>query len=317
MNACRHLIRTTAAAGAVALGALSLTACGDDSAAREDTVRVVASFYPMDFLAQRIGGDHVTVTDLTNPGVEPHDLELDPKQIVQVDKADLVVYLKGLQPAVDKAVAQSGAKHVAEAASYTTLEDHGTNVDGTGHHHAPPAHKGDADADPHLWLDPVRYAKAAEGVGRELVAADPEHKREYRKNTAELVDRLHALDEDFSKGLEKRRTDTFVTTHAAFGYLAERYGLHEVAVSGIDPESGSVSGAHLKQLHKIVKREGVGTVFFETGASRKIAQTMAVDLGVRTAVLDPLETVKDPEHEDYLSVMHQNLDALQTALDAK
>ncbi|HET6633848.1 MAG TPA: metal ABC transporter substrate-binding protein [Streptomyces sp.] len=317
MNARRHLIRSTAAAGAVALGALSLSACGGDAAAQDDTVQVVASFYPMDYLAQRIGGDHVTVTDLTHPGVEPHDLELSPKQTVQLGKADLVVYLKGLQPAVDKAVAQSGVEHVAEATSYTTLEDHGTNVDGSDHDHAHAAHGHDAAADPHIWLDPVRYAKVAQGVGKELAAADPDHKADYRKNTEKLVDDLHALDEEFTKGLHNRETDTFVTTHAAFGYLAERYGLHEVAVSGIDPESGSVSGAHLKKLHKVIKREDVGTVFFETGASGKIAQTMAVDLGVQTAVLSPLETVKDPERQDYFSVMHQNLAALRSALDAK
>jgi zinc transport system substrate-binding protein len=316
MNARRHLIRTTAAAGAAALGALSLTGCGD-TAVRQDTVQVVASFYPMDYLAQRIGGDHVTVTDLTQPGTEPHDLELSPRQIVRLDKADLVVYLKGLQPSVDKAVAQSHVKHVADAASYATLEDHGTDVDGASRHPAHTAHEGDAAADPHVWLDPVRYAKIAQGVGRKLAAADPGHKDDYARNTAEVVGELHNLDKDFTKGLADRRTDTFVTTHAAFGYLAERYGLHEVAVTGIDPESGSISGVHLKRLEKTVKRKKVDTVFFESGASSKIAQTLAVDLGVHTAVLSPLETVKDPEHQDYLSVMHQNLDALRTALDAK
>jgi zinc transport system substrate-binding protein len=316
MNACRRLIRTTAATGALALGALSLTACGDDGAA-DDKLQVVASFYPMDYLARRIGGDHVSVTDLTRPGVEPHDLELSPKQTVQLGEADLVVYLKGLQPAVDEAVSQSGADHVAEASSYTTLEDHGTDVDGTDHHHAKAAHGHDAAADPHVWLDPVRYAQVAEGVGDELADADPAHAGEYEKNTHELVGDLHSLDEDFSEGLRARRTDTFVTTHSAFGYLAERYGLHEVAVSGVDPESGSVSGARLKKLYKVVRREDVGTVFFETGASGKIAQTLAVDLGVRTAVLSPVETVEDTERQDYVSVMHQNLDALRTALDAK
>jgi zinc transport system substrate-binding protein len=317
MNVRRHLIRSTAAASATALGALLLTACGSGASAEDDTVQVVASFYPMDYLAQRIGGDHVTVNDLTQPGTEPHDLELSPKQNVQLGKADLVVYLKGLQPAVDEAVAQSGVEHVAEATSYTTLEDHGTRVDGTDHEHAPEAHGHDAAADPHIWLDPVRYAEVAQGVGDELAAADPEHEDTYRRNTKELVNDLHALDEDFAKGLKGRETDTFVTTHAAFGYLAERYGLREVAVAGIDPEAGSISGAHMKKLHEIIKREDVGTVFFETGASDKTATTMAVDLGVRTAVLSPLETVKDPEKQDYFSVMHQNLDALRTALDAK
>lgn len=301
----------------MALGALSLSACGGDAAAQDDTVQVVASFYPMDYLAQRIGGDHVTVTDLTHPGVEPHDLELSPKQTVQLGKADLVVYLKGLQPAVDKAVAQSGVEHVAEATSYTTLEDHGTNVDGSDHDHAHAAHGHDAAADPHIWLDPVRYAKVAQGVGKELAAADPDHKADYRKNTEKLVDDLHALDEEFTKGLHNRETDTFVTTHAAFGYLAERYGLTQEAINGLDPES-EPSPARIKELQQEAKADGVTTVFYETLVSDKTAKTLAKDAGLKTDVLDPLEGITDKSKgEDYVGVMQSNLKALETALGAK
>ncbi|MBR7677475.1 metal ABC transporter substrate-binding protein [Streptomyces daliensis] len=325
----RRLIRTTAAATALGLGALTLAACGNDSAAGDDgKVNVVASFYPMKFLAQEIGGKYVSVDSLTKPGVEPHDLELSPQQTGQLSEADLVVYLKGLQPAVDEAVGQSGVKNVAEATSYTSLESHGDDVHGEeGHDHGGEeghegheeheghSHETESGEDPHIWLDPVRYAEVAKGVGKELAKADPDHKATYEKNTASLVKRLESLNEEFEKGLEKRKTDTFVTTHAAFGYFAERYGLHEEAVSGIDPES-EPSAARMKELHTVAKEDKVSTVFFEDNASDKTAKALAGDLKLKTGVLSPLESVKNEKKQDYFSVMRENLSALRTALNA-
>lgn len=337
----RHSIRTTAGAGVLALGVLSLTACGGDSAAEDGKVNVVASFYPMEFLVTEIGGKHVSLTQLTEPGVEPHDLELSPKQVGKLSEAELVVYLKGLQPAVDKAVEQSGVENVAEATSYTTLEKHGTEEHGEEGHEAEKGHEehdhgGEGEEsdhgeggheghdhgtgsgeDPHVWLDPSRYAEVAEGIGKQLAKADPDHKAAYEKNTAALVKRLTALDKDFRDGLKTKKTDTFITTHAAFGYLADRYGLHEEAIAGVDPESGAVSGAHMKELHKVAREDDVSTVFFESGASDKTASTLAKDLRLKTGVLSPVETVKDPEKQDYFTVMRDNLQALRTALGAK
>lgn len=330
----RPLIRTAAPAVAAVLGLLPLTACGGDAGADDGRVDVVASFYPMEFLAEEIGGEHVDVTGLTSPGVEPHDLELAPKQVGMLGDADLVVYLKGLQPAVDEAVEQAEAAHVAEATAYTSLEKHGGHE---GHDHGGEEEHGHEDdraheegggheghdhateggGDPHVWLDPVRYAEIAEGVGKQLAKADPEHEKAYRENTEDLVGRLKTLDDDFRTGLEGRKTDTFVTTHAAFGYLADRYGLHEESLSGVDPASGSISASHIKELHEIVKEDDVSTVFFASRASDDAADTLAQDLNLRTGVLSSLESVEDTGTQDYLSVMRQNLQALRTALGTR
>ncbi|WP_431981644.1 metal ABC transporter substrate-binding protein [Streptomyces qinglanensis] len=336
----RRLIRTSAALTALGLTPLTLAACGSDSG-DSGKVKVAASFYPMAYLAQQIGGEHVEVSNLTKPGTEPHDLELSPKQTGQLSEMDLIVYLKGLQPAVDEAVEQSGVKNLAEATSFTTLEDHGTDVHGEeGHEHGEEGHDEhedhehedhehgeeghdeheghdhDAAGDPHIWLDPVRYAEVAKGVGKQLQKADPDHKDDYKKNTADLVSRLKTLDGDFEDGLRGRKSDTFITTHAAFGYLAERYGLRQAAVAGINPES-EPSGARMKELHKIAEKEDVDTVFFENNASDKTARTLADDLRLKTSVLSPLETIENPKKHDYFSVMHQNLTALETALGAQ
>ncbi|MFE7467544.1 metal ABC transporter substrate-binding protein [Streptomyces sp. NPDC057499] len=317
MNVSR-LIPTAAVAAAVALGLTALTACSATNTADRrngDGLDVVASFYPMQFLAERIGGAHVSVTTLTKPGQEPHDLELSPRQIGGLTDAGLVLYLKGIQPAVDDAIGLSGAKHVLDASELTTLEDHGTEVGAGEHGHE---HHGDeAGADPHVWLDPVKYAEIAKGVGKSLEKADPGHAADYRKNTTALVADLDELNTAYGNGLRSTVTRTFITTHSAFGYLAERYGLTQEGIAGVDPEADP-SPARISEIHAIAKKDRATTVFFETLASDRTAKTLAKDTGLRTDVLDPLEGItKQSRGADYLEVMRSNLAALQKALGAK
>ncbi|MFE1234129.1 metal ABC transporter substrate-binding protein [Streptomyces sp. NPDC058745] len=320
----RRLIPATAVAGAVALGLVSLSACSGTSGAAgknsDGKLDVVASFYPMQYLAEQIGGDHVAVTTLTKPGVEPHDLDLKPRQIGELGEAGYILYLKGVQPAVDDAIKQAGVEHTVDAATLTELEAHGTAV---GHEHgeehgAEEGHDhGEAGTDPHIWLDPVKYAEVAKGVGASLEKADPANAADYRKNTDALVKKLGDLDTAFASGLRNTATKTFITTHSAFGYLAERYGLDQEGITGIDPES-EPSPARVKELQDIAKKDKVSTVFFETLASDKTAKTLAGDTGLKTDVLDPLEGITDKSRgDDYIEVMQSNLAALKKALGAK
>ena len=321
MNVSR-LIPTATVAGAAVLGLTALTACSasDTVGHRSDgKLNVAASFYPMQFLAERIGGTHVSVTTLTKPGVEPHDLELTPRQIGGLSDADLILYLKGVQPAVDAAIAQSGVKDVVDAAKLTKLEFHGTETGPGEHdddHEHDHGHSG-TGADPHIWLDPVKYAEVAEGVGKSLEKADPRHAADYRRNTEALVTQLHGLDTAFKNGLRTTTTRTFITTHSAFGYLAERYGLTQEGIAGVDPEA-EPSPARISEIHRIAKKDHATTVFFETLASDRTAKTLARDTGLRTDVLDPLEGITaKSKGADYLQVMRSNLTALQKALGAK
>ncbi|GAA3497978.1 zinc ABC transporter substrate-binding protein [Streptomyces prasinosporus] len=330
MNVRRHHISAAALAAVTALGLGSLTACSSDSAAAGNTDKfdVVASFYPMAFLAEQIGGEHARVTSLTQPGQEPHDLEISAKQTAQLQESDAALYLKGLQPSVDEAIGQSGVATKIDAATLTSLEEHGAEAghedehgDEHGHEdeHAEEehGHEHEGGQDPHVWLDPVKYAEVAEGVGRAFEKADPDHAADYRKNTEALVGKLNDLDASFEAGLKDRKTDVFVTTHSAFGYLAERYGLTEEAINGLDPES-EPSGARVKELSRTAKADGVTTVFYETLVSDRTAKTLADDAGLRTDVLDPLEGITDESRgDDYFQVMEANLEALQKALGAK
>ncbi|MBT2425308.1 zinc ABC transporter substrate-binding protein [Streptomyces sp. ISL-112] len=339
----RRLIPTTAVAGAVVLGLTALSACSTSDAADGgdgDKLKVTASFYPMQFLAERIGGEHVAVTSLTKPGVEPHDLELTPRQIGSISESDYVLYLKGIQPAVDDAIAQSGVKNTVDAATLTTLENHGAEVSGHDqghegeeehgdeHGHEEEAHEEhsegdghnhgeDGGADPHIWLDPVKYAEVAKGVGKSLEKADPDHAADYRKNTEALVGELNKLNTAFETGLKNTATKTFITTHSAFGYLAERYGLTQQGIAGIDPEA-EPTPARIQEIHTVAEKEKATTVFFETLASDRTARTLAKDTGLKTGILDPLEGITEKSQgADYIEVMESNLAALQKALGAK
>ncbi|NUO43489.1 MAG: zinc ABC transporter substrate-binding protein [Streptomyces sp.] len=318
MNVRRQHISGIALAAVTALGLGTLTACSGASAAgNTDKFDVVASFYPMAFLAEQIGGDHVNVSSLTEPGQEPHDLEISAKQTAQLQESDAVLYLKNLQPSVDDAVAQSEVKTKIDAASLTTLEKHGNEVGGHAAEHDDHANEELAGLDPHIWLDPVRYAQVAEGVGKAFEKADPDHAADYKKNTAALVKRLDGLNTQFKDGLADTRTKVFVTTHAAFGYLAERYGLTEEAINGLDPES-EPSANRVKDLEKMAKADGVTTVFYETLVSDKTAKTIASDANLKTDVLDPIEGITaKSKGDDYFQVMESNLKALQSALGAK
>ncbi|MEU7058602.1 zinc ABC transporter substrate-binding protein [Streptomyces sp. NPDC046197] len=318
MNIRRRLMSGAAAAAATALGLGALSGCSPTAAAgNTDRFDVVASFYPMAFLAERIGGSHVHVTSLTQPGQEPHDLEISARQTAQLQESDAVLYLKNLQPSVDDAVAQSGIGTKIDAATLTSLEEHGNEVG--GHAAAHDTHQGEESGgkDPHIWLDPVRYAQVAQGVGKAFEKADPDHAADYRKNTAALVKQLDDLNTRYATGLKHTGSKVFVTTHAAFGYLAERYGLTEEAINGLDPDS-EPSAARVRDLETMAKADGVTTVFYETLVSDKTAKTVARDANLRTDVLDPIEGITSKSRgSDYFQVMESNLKALQTALDAK
>ncbi|MFJ9242645.1 metal ABC transporter substrate-binding protein [Streptomyces sp. NPDC101776] len=318
MNVRRRHISAIAVAATTALGLGTLSACSTDTAAANtDRFDVVAAFYPLQYLAEQIGGDHVHVTSLTQPGQEPHDLEISARQTAALQESDAVLYLKNLQPAVDDAVSQSELKTKIDAASLTTLEKHGNEVGGHAASHDTSENDEPAGLDPHIWLDPVRYAQVAEGVGKAFEKADPDNAADYRTNTAALVKKLDALDAEFKTGLADTRTKVFITTHAAFGYLAERYGLTEEAINGLDPES-EPSAERVKDLEKMAKADGVTTVFYETLVSDKTAKTIAADANLKTDVLDPIEGItKKSRGTNYFSVQQANLKALRTALGSK
>lgn len=335
----RILAAACAAATALALSACTSTASSGDSSSKDGSLTVMASFYPLKYLAEKVGGEYVSVTSLTPDGAEPHDLELSPKMVDSLSSADAVIYLAGFQSAVDEAIEQQAPKTVIDVSSAAELVEAGSDAnhpaeeeeatdetqsgeteahdhdheghDHEGHDHAGHDHHHDMSADPHFWLDPVRMAKAATLVGDKLAEADSAHADTYKANAKALAEELTTLGDTLVTKTSKCQVKTFVTAHTAFGYLADRTGLTQVGISGLDPES-SPSPARLAEIGQIAKEQGVTTIFTEALIDPKVAQTLADDLGITTAVLDPIESQTDAS-KDYAAVMQANIDALTKA----
>ena len=291
---------------AALLGLAVLAGCGTGADAADDRPAVVTAFYPLQFLGQRIGGDAVTVTNLTKPGAEPHDVELNPRQVGEISDASLIVYLSGFQPAVDEAVAQEATDRALDAASVVGLLPAAGGREEPGHEE--PA----GGKDPHVWLDPVRYSTIAGKLGERLAEMDPAHAADFRARAAAVQAELTALNDEFAAGLKTCARREIVTSHTAFGYLARRYGLTEVGITGVSPEA-EPSPQRLAEVAGKAKHTGTTTIFFETLVSPKVAETIAREVGAKTAVLDPIEGLTEPG-ADYFTVMRANLAALKQAL---
>jgi zinc transport system substrate-binding protein len=308
-------------AAAVVVGLLG--ACG--SAASETQprhpagqVRVVASFYPLEFAAQQVGGDRVSVLSLTKPGVEPHDLELTAKAVGRIAGADLVVYAKGFQPAVDSAVDQEGADHALDVAPVANLErvappeDDGHGEPGHTHTDAEdPAADPGAARDPHFWLDPQRYAGVATAIADRLALVDSSHAADYSANAHAFGARLAALDGDLRRDLASCANTDLVTSHAAFGYLSQRYGFTQVPIAGLSPDV-EPSAAKLAEVADFVQEHQVTTIYAETLGEPAFADTISRSTGAQLAVLDPIEGLtSQAAGHDYFEVMQSNLTVLR------
>lgn len=318
------IMKIRAALAATAAATLILSACGSP-ASEGDSPRVTAAFYPLEWASSAVLGDHGSISTLTAPGSEAHDLELSPQQIASLTEADLVVYLKDFQPAVDDAIEQAGIGDKAfdvstvvelEPAAEGHTHDHGDEGhEEEGHDHEEEGHDGHdhGDFDPHFWQDPQRMGKLVTALGDKLAAADPDNESDYRAAAEQGVAELTKLDEEFTTGLGQCERTEFITTHTAFNYLAERYGLTEIGISGINPND-EPSPARIAAIHDEAKAHDVTTIFFETLTSDALAKSIAGDLDLKTAVLDPLEGVTpNSPGQDYPSIMRANLEALRGA----
>jgi len=264
--------------------------CGDNASSSSGKKRVVAAFYPLAFAAEQIGGRDVNVTNLTPSGVEPHDLEASPRDVQRIQSADLVLLLgHGFQPQLESA-AEHGSK-------VELLLD-------------TPGLRRFENGDPHVWLDPARFALIVERIGTAL--HEP-------RSTERLAARVRALAREYRRGLGRCARREIVTSHEAFAYLGQRYGLRQIGITGLSPEA-EPRPQDLQHVIKIVRQTHATTVFFETLVSPRIADTVARETHTKTAVLNPIEGLTPAQAargEDYFSLMRGNLRNLRRALGCR
>lgn len=329
------LLRPLILSAAAAL-LITTSACTSNSTSTKPSIVVGA--YPFAYAAQAVVGDKAEVNNLLSPGTDSHDLELSPQQTAAVKAADLVVYQSKLQASLDEAVKQQSPKNVLDSADFLELrlanqsdhaeahedgdEDADDHADEHSHSDQEDNDADDADEhnhsdhgkyDPHVWLNPVNVSEIGENIAKKMAKIDPKNADTYKANAATLDEEMKALDNDLEAGLANCEIKTFITNHAAFGYLADRYHLEQIGISGLSTEE-EPSPARIEDIQKTAKANNVTTIFYEQAVSSKVAQTIAADLGLETDVLDPVETLSDKSKgKDYAEVMRSNLEALMKA----
>lgn len=268
----------------------------------ESGATVAASFYPLAEFAKQVGGDRVDVFTVVPSGAESHEFEPTPQDIARIYSADIFILNGGgLEPWGEAIALELKKKGVAvlRMADSIVLEKDADDV-----------------LDPHIWLDPVLAAREVGVIRDALVRLDPQNSMVYAGNVERYLARLSQLDETYRAGLAVCAIRDAVASHAAFGYLARRYGLNVISIAGLSPEE-EPSPKRLAEIAEFAREKNIRHIFFETLVSPKIAETIARELGAETLVFNPLEGLGEDEisaGKEYVSVMEENLQNLRRAL---
>ena len=310
--------------GAVAAALLMSAGC---AAPRVESgqLQVAATTYPLVFFAEQLGGPEANVVRLIPPGVEPHNWEPSPRDIVAIEQSDLFVFNgAGLEPWGERVAESLEGKSTIVVEATEGLElieasggDEHDDDDSNEHGNDDNDEHGNKGLDPHVWLSPTLAKLQVRHIANALAQADPNNRSKYERNAGKLEDRLEQLSEQFHSGLAQCRTNRFITSHAAFGYLAGEFGLEQVSIAGLSPDARP-NPARMAALSELVKEMGGKYIFFETLASPALSETLAQEVGAETLALNPLEGLTPKEVQagsDYFSVMQENLANLRIALE--
>jgi len=296
-----------------AIAICSVTACSSAPPPAADAERpvVVTNFYPVQWLASQLVGDDADVVSLTPEGTEPHDLAVDANGQQELARADVVLYLGAdFQPDVQRAVGELDPSVTTE----DLLTSPGLKLLAAGDL-GKEALAGNKD--PHVWLSPVQMQAMADAAAAAITTGVPELAGRVTTALPQLKSQLAELDNGYRRGLTNCRSTELVTSHAAFGYLADEYGLRQVPIAGLSPDA-EPDPKTLQSIAETAKAGNVTTVFFEDALPNNLSKTVADEIGAQISLLSALEF--DPRgslgpDQDYLSVMTGNLDRIERGLE--
>lgn len=269
----------------------------------DKNLQVSASFYPLYFFSSQIGGVRADVHNITPAGSEPHDYDPTTRDIADIEKGNMLVLNGGVEAWGNKIKNNLTGTNVKVVVAGEGLLSKQLRSEGMA-------------KDPHVWLDPELAKKEAGKITQGYIAIDPSNANFYKENQTVLDRKLDQLDSEYKAGLVNCQNRDIITSHAAFAYLAQRYGLRQIAISGLSPDE-EPSGQKLAEVADFAKKNNVKYIFFESLVSPKLSETIANEIGAKTLVLDPIEGISDDNirrGENYFTIMRANLKNLQEAL---
>lgn len=305
---------------------MSLAACGqtEEQVNEGDRIKIVTTFYPVYEFTKQVVGEHADVTMLIEAGQDSHNFEPSPKEMIRIAEADVFIYsspfMETWVSAVLDTIKDSDVLiiHAAEDIPlYEEVEDeehHDHEHEDDDHNHD--EHDHSHAIDPHVWVDPVFAQELVEKISVGIQTADTEHAAVYAENAAAYKAELVQLDEEFKKAFEKAEDRIFVVQHAAFGYLARRYGLEEISISSLT-SSQEISPAQMAAVGRFIEANDIKTIFYQDSVNVKLAETLAEETDSELALLSTIESVTKEDRAkgiNYLSLMRQNLESLKTTI---
>ena len=296
-----------------------------DNSHTEETIKVVTTFYPMYDFTKNVTQDLAEVSLLLPAGTEVHDFEPSAKDVAEIQEADVFIYnseemetwVPSLLDTIDltEVLVIDASEGIALIENEAVEEHHDSDHEHAVHEHDHEEEHGHT-IDPHIWLDPVLAQEEVNTIKAGLIEADPENEENYEVNADTYNQKLEALDQEYKEAFQESENRTFVTQHAAFAYLAQRYDLNQVSIAGLSSEE-EPSPSKLAELSQLVDQEGMEYIYFEDNSSSKIAETLANEVGVELALLSPLEGVSQSDQDagvDYIEVMKNNLESLKKSI---
>lgn len=299
---------------AVIITAFAINKNDRNNSAENKGIKIVASFYPLAEFSRQVGGKDIEVINIVPPGIEPHDFEPTPRDIIKIYSARIFIYNgSGFDPWAEKIAPELRKKGI----SVVNMTEYFNLLEAADEHNEEEENGHEAkESDPHIWLDPILAKKEVEIIRDILKEIDAENAREYESNAENYIAALSQLDEKYKNGLMSCAIRDAVASHAAFGYLAKRYNLNVINITGFSPEE-EPSPKKMAEIANFARDKNIKYIFFETLVSPKLAKTIANEIGAQTLIFNPLEGLTGEElaaGKNYISIMEENLINLRTAL---
>lgn len=295
-------------------------------------ISVYTTVFPIQYFAERIGGENVSVKTIYPPGADEHTFEPSQRDMMKLADSDLFFYVGlGLEGFIEKSKATLKSQNVelvpvGEGLDFIPGSDSGSSHDShedeadeedSSHASDSSGEHNHGDVNPHVWLDPIYSMDLAMAIKNSLVKEAPEKKADFEKNYEQLAKELEELNHSFEETIHNAKLKKIIVTHAAFGYWEKRYGLEQISISGLST-SNEPSQQELEKIIKTANDEGIKYIMFEQNITSKLGEIVKQEIGAKALHLHNLSTLteKDIENnETYFTLMKKNVESLKIALN--